>query len=219
MDELGTAFVEFWKKQQRIGREWLHPEDEKVIRGQQHSFNLDYPAVPYIGDIRGARVVVLGANAGYSPDETPLAFLGMDGERDCLDQIARGSTARWSAQVSYYRRVNYGQLLHDGCAVIVNACAYRSNSISAEPYNQSTLEKLPSVRIARNWLTNDLLPRARSGQLLVIAKRWKYWKNTATLKSLDGRGVVFDRCPANQNLTGNAWACALRASSNRPPRN
>ena len=110
--------------------------------------------------------------------------------------------------MSYYRGVNYGQLLRDRRAVMVNACAYRSVKISAEPDNQSTMEHLPSVRFARNWLLSDLLPRAHDGQqLVVIAKRWRFWQNTPALKSLEGRGVVFDRCPVNENLTGQAWAC------------
>ena len=92
MGKSGTAFVEFWNEQRRIDRQWFHPEDEKVLRGRQHSFNLDHPVVPYIGDIRRARVVILGANAGYSPDETPFAFERVDDERDCLEQIARRST-------------------------------------------------------------------------------------------------------------------------------
>ena len=212
MGELGTALVKFWKKQRRIGHQWMHPEDENVLRDRQHSFKLDHPVVPYIGDLGGARVVILGANAGYSPYETPRAFEGVHGERACLEQIAQGSTARWSKQVSYYRRVNYGRLLSDGCAVVVNACAYRSVRISAEPENQSTLEHLPSVKVTRDWLLHDLLPRANDGRLLVIAKRWQYWRNTRALRSLDGRGVVFDRCPVNQDLTGNALACAFAAA-------
>ena len=202
---MAEAFIKFWKKQRRTGSQWLHPEDEDVLLRERHSFNLAYPVVPYIGNIREARSVILCANAGYSRDETPLAFEGTDSERDCLEQIAIGSTVRWSARVSYYCRVNYGQLLRDGRAVVVNACAYRSVKISEEPDNKRILEHLPSVKFARDWLLNDLLPLARDGQRLVIAKRWVLWENKSALSALVGCGVAFDRCPANPNLTEEAW--------------
>ena len=138
--------------------------------------------------------------------------LGADGARACLEQLETGSTVKWSTQVSYYRRVNYGQLLHDGHVVIVNACAYRSVKISNEPDNQRILRHLPSVKVTRDWLLNDVLPLARDGQLLVIAKRWRFWENTPALRKLKGCGVVFDRCPANPDLTGEAWGHALKFS-------
>ena len=211
--KLEAIFVEFWKKQRRTGGKWLHPEDEGVLlTGRRHSFNLDYPVVPYIGNIREARVVILGANAGYSRDEPPLEFAGVDDARACLEQLETGSTIKWSTKVLYYRRVNYGQLLHDGHAVIVNACAYRSVKINNEPDNQRILRHLPSVKVARDWLLNDLLPLARDGQRLVIAKRWRFWENTPAHRELKGCGVVFDRCPANPDLTGEAWIHALKFS-------
>ena len=65
-----------------------------LLTGRRHSFNLDYPVVPYIGNIREARVVILGANAGYSRDETPLEFAGVD------DARASWSSLRQDRQLS-----------------------------------------------------------------------------------------------------------------------
>ena len=58
-----SDIVEHWA---RFGRDeatgqWTHPDDRAMLDGP-HSFNLDFPACPYLGRVISARVVILGAN-------------------------------------------------------------------------------------------------------------------------------------------------------------
>jgi len=65
--------VRYWQNQIRadIG-DWVHPEDVNAFREYEHTFNLDFPVSPYVGDILNAPVIILGANAdkGGSPIDT-----------------------------------------------------------------------------------------------------------------------------------------------------
>lgn len=60
--------VTFWRGQQQADEkwQWAHRLDREVLDTGPHSFNLDHPVSPYIGDVLTAPVIILGANAGYS---------------------------------------------------------------------------------------------------------------------------------------------------------
>ena len=178
--------VEFWTQQCQRDAQWLHPEDEGVLRARRHPFTLNYPVVPFIGDILRAPVVVLGANAGYG-DETPVPFKGEHAVPQCLQHIASGSTIAWAAKVPYYVTTNYGLRLQAGRVAVINACAYRS--LDAPP--PGLIEDLPSARVTRTWLLNALLPLVRAEQRLVIAWRPYLWACEENLLALDGHGVVY----------------------------
>ena len=58
--------VSYWRDQRRSDTgQWLHPNDAEIFREIEHSFNLDFPVSPYVGDIVHAPIIILGANAGY----------------------------------------------------------------------------------------------------------------------------------------------------------
>ena len=68
--------VGFWRGEQQANAkgQWAHRLDRKVLDGGPHTFNLDYPVSPYIGDVLTAPVVILNANARYISDLTPTEF-------------------------------------------------------------------------------------------------------------------------------------------------
>ena len=43
----------------------------------RHSFNLDYPPGPFVGDVDNVPGVILMANGGYDPALTPREFRGV----------------------------------------------------------------------------------------------------------------------------------------------
>ena len=196
------AIVSFWSKQHCAGRKWLHPDDEHVLRREPHSFNLDFPAGQYVGDILRAPVVILGANGGYS-SRTPNEFRSQDCVQEFLARQKDPSSADWRSTLPpyYYDETNYGQWLADGRAALVNACAYRSPKISKESDNKKIIKKLPSVGFTRSWLLDVLIPLAQSEQRLVVVKRPGLW----SLPDLQGTvGIVFDRTPISARITGGA---------------
>ena len=119
------AIIDFWKKQTKpIKGKWVHPEDADVLLNSPHSFNLDFPAGAFVGDILRAPVIILAANGGYNPAMTPQEFAGETAISDYLERIVSPSTADWNSVSPYYHKVNYGRYLFDGRAALVNACAY-----------------------------------------------------------------------------------------------
>ena len=68
------SLVDLWSTQTRTACGWSHPLDTPLLAARSHSFNLDFPVSPYVGDVLHARMVILGANAGYNPVTTPVEF-------------------------------------------------------------------------------------------------------------------------------------------------
>ena len=195
------AIVTYWCMQLCVGGKWLHPDDEHVLLREPHSFNLDFPAGQYVGDILRAPVVILGANGGYS-SRTPNEFRSQDCVQDFLARQKDPSNADWRSSLPpYYHETNYGQWLADGRVALVNACAYRSPKISEEPDNKRIVKKLQSVRFTRSWLLDVLITLAQNEQRLVVVKRPGLW-NLQDLRGTDG--IVFDPAPISARITGGA---------------
>ena len=110
-----SDIVAFWKKQDRpIKGRWVHPDDAAFFIDRPHSFNLDFPAGPYVGDILRAPVIILGANAGYS-SETSYEFTWPYAIPRYLARTASPSDCDWTGTGRpYYDKRNYGKLLFDG---------------------------------------------------------------------------------------------------------
>ena len=200
------AIVDFWKKQtEPIEGKWVHPEDAGVLLNSPHSFNLDFPAGAFVGDILRAPVIILAANGGYDPKMTPQEFAGETAKSDYLERIVSPSPADWNSVSPYYHKVNYGKYLFDGRVALVNACAYRSPKISREEEadNRKILKRLRSVKFARDWLLECMLPLAKSGRRLVVAKRYGLWRLPQTAWQVSG--VTKDPYPVSPDITGDAW--------------
>ena len=195
------AIVDFWKKQTKpIEGKWVHPEDAGVLLNSPHSFNLDFPAGAFVGDILRAPVIILAANGGYDPKMTPQEFAGETAKSDYLERIVSPSPADWNSVSPYYHKVNYGKYLFDGRVALVNACAYRSENIGNERDNRKIINHLQSVYFTRSWLRECLFPLAKSGKRLVVAKRCRLWSLPQT--AWQAPGVVKDPAQANRNVTG-----------------
>lgn len=197
------SIVEFWRGEQTKdskGR-WLHRQDRTVMEDGAHSFNLDHPVSPYIGDVLNARIIILGANAGYSPILTPTEFPDAAAVKSYLSRVDEPADADWSFVSRYYDKTNYGHFVASGQVVVVNACAYRSPRLSEEKSNQAMIRHLPSALFTRQWLMEAVLPLAARGERLVINNRGGQWRLGEAAKA---PGVVKDPCPASPYITGEA---------------
>ncbi|WP_202988408.1 hypothetical protein [Sphingopyxis terrae] len=193
--------VAFWRGQQQIDLqgEWTHRLDRTVLETGPHSFNLDHPVCPYIGDVINAPVIILNANAGYDADLTPTEFPDASTVDAYIARVDEPSGSDWSFVSQYYDDTNYGHLIASGKAVAVNACAYRSPKISNEKDNRRIIPRLPSAIFTRRWLLEAVLPMAAKGERLVVANRSGLWKlDTAS----NANGLVRDACPVSPRITG-----------------
>ena len=168
--------------------------------GHPHPFNLDFPAGPYVGDILHAPIIILGANGGYDAERTPAEFAPDNAILDHLSCIALPSTSAWTVPSYYYDKANYGPLLVDGRAALMNACAYRSTRINSDVRRIAKL--LPSVTAARAWLLERVIPLANKGTRLVVIKRPGLWN--LPYYARESRGMVVDPAPVSPRMTGGA---------------
>ena len=193
--------VDYWKLQAERDKQWFHPEDEEFL-GQPNSFNLEYPVVPYVGDIVNAAVIILAANGGYDEHKTSLEFVNRLAVDQTLTLVSSPSSADWSkyrAMPLYYEQTNYGDLIVNKTAALINACAYRSKKITTEKDNQRLIKRMPSCNFNRAWLRECILPLARAGDKLVIGKRYGLWQlNEAEKKS---RGMELDPAPISPRIS------------------
>jgi len=197
--------VNFWSQVCRdadTGR-WTHPADRDVL-SEANSFNLDYPISPYVGHILTAKVIILGANAGYNPSMTPSEFPTDRSIDSYIQRVRDPENSDWSFVSDYYGRVNYSQLILDGEAALINASPYRSPKISEEPDNRKAIDKLPSTTFNRRWLLEAILPLALNGERLIVAKRHGLWKLPDRVKN--SVGVAVDPAPVSPQITSTAWA-------------
>lgn len=211
-----SDIVEYWA---RFGRDeatgqWTHPDDRAALAGQ-HSFNLDYPTCPYLGPVTSAKVVILGANGGYSPTATPQEFPDAEAFERYLERIRDPESADWSNVSPYYDRVNYGPLVYRGDAVWLNASPYRSPRISAEPDNQRLVELLPSSAFIRRWLIDAVMPLADCGERLVVVKRPGLWQLPREVRT--ATGVIVDPAPISPQLTSGPWTAVQDFLTGRGP--
>lgn len=182
------SIVEFWRGQQAADdqRRWMHRADRKVLDAGPHSFNLDHPVSPYIGDVLNARVIIMNANAGYKSHITPTEFPDEAAITSYVERVDSPSKADWSFVSRYYDDTNYGHLIGPGNVVVVNACAYRSPLLSEEDDNQRIIPRLPSAIFMRRWLLEAVLPAAKQGHRLIVRKRGGQWRLPPTFATSDG---------------------------------
>lgn len=198
--------VTFWRGQQAadVKGRWAHRFDREMLDAGPHSFNLDHPVSPYIGDVLNARVIILGANAGYGSDLTPTEFSNDKAVAAYIARVDDPSRADWTFVSRYYDRTNYGHLVASREAAVVNACAYRSPKLSEERDNQRMIRRLPSATFTRRWLLEAVLPMAEKGERLIVAKRGGQWKLPANFSS--SRGVAVDPAPVSPQITSAPFA-------------
>lgn len=197
--------VTFWRGQQEVdevGR-WAHRFDRKVLDAGPHSFNLDHPVSPYIGDVLTAPVIILNANAGYNSALTPTEFPDAASASAYTARVDDPSGSDWSFVSRYYNDTNYGHLVASGKVVVVNACAYRSPRISDknEADNRAMIKRLPSSILMRRWLLEAVLPMAAKCDRLIINNRGQHWRLGPAAAA---PGIVRDPCPASPRITSTA---------------
>jgi len=177
---------------------WAHPEDVELLSSMPHSFNLDYPAPAFVGNILRAKTIILSANGGYRKERTPKEFQQKGSISNYIYRLENPATADWSDVASYYKKLNYAKLIQKGQAALVNACAYRSPQISKEPENKKLIKQLPSVKFSKRWLAESIFPLVEQGRCLVVAKRWGLW---GLRRDEHSKHVTFEDAPVSPFLS------------------
>lgn len=167
-----SKLVEHWRQLDDA----VHPSDASVFNSCPHTFNLDWPPPAYIGDVFNAPFVLLMMNGGYDPKMTPAEFPNRAAIDRFIELLHNPRPVNPRSISPYYDAGNYGQHIASGRLVLVNAIAYRSGKLSDEPKNAKLAERLPSTLLHRQWLREELVPQALSGDRVIIAHRNGMWR-------------------------------------------
>lgn len=190
---------DYWSKVRQTKQGWTHPNDEELLGREPHTFNLEFPPPAFVGDIENARVIVLAANGGYNESVTPSEFAASGAAKRYVERLSCPAVADWKEVAPYYRGINYSELVFQGKAAIVNACAYRSLKISEEPDNRRLIKKLPSVQFTRRWLVEVVLPQMQAGNRFVVGKRHGLWDLPNFIK--ESNAFIADPAPVSPHLS------------------
>lgn len=153
----------------------VHPDDQPVFAAApRHSFHLRFPPPAFIGS-PDAPIVFLMSNGGYAPGVTEAEFPTQAAVDEFVAYLRGRLPGLPSILASYYQRGQVGAWIESGDAVLVNAVPYRSPSLSNERHNWAVAEALPSRRVHRAWLVEEVLPAARAGERFVFVHRNRWW--------------------------------------------
>jgi hypothetical protein len=153
----------------------VHPDDKPHLDRYPHTFDLRYPPPAFIGDVDKAGLVVLMLNGGIAADLEAAEFPRPEDSQEYIDWLTGRRKEPPRRLSTYYTGNRIYPWIASGRAVIVNAIAYRSHSITAEPNNRKMRTILPSAVVHRRWLMEEVLPEVKVGKRMVIAHRPSLW--------------------------------------------
>ena len=164
-----SSIREFWRRldrpDQRDG-EYVHPDDAEVFASHSHTFNLQYPPPAFVGNVDNAPVIILKANGGYDPNPrcgTCIEFPDQDAHIEHLLMLTGEGVHIPSTLSRYYKDDPLFSWIKDGGVAIVNAVAYRSPKSSNELQDKRVARLLPSAKVHKQWLHDELFPAANRG--------------------------------------------------------
>jgi hypothetical protein len=163
-------FADFWR--QLPPGKTIHPADKPILDNEPHTLVTEYLPEFGKGPLATAPVVLCYLNNGYTKT-SPLATVEEHGKTwgRYLAGIIEGKSQPRSLSPWVKDRVR-DLNLKEGQVATFNIVPYRSQKFK----NRELAQYLPSVRMARNYLHDVLLPAAARGErFVVIARAVRLW--------------------------------------------
>ena len=169
---MSSSLVAHWRKLKKANADghWVHPDDQPIFNlfkeKDSHSFKLNHPPPAYVGNIEGADAILLMSNGGYNELRTKSDFSKPDAQQHFIEHL-HNPCAIDPGEIAIYWQDHPSEIkaeIKKGRLAIVNACAYRSESLSEEPENQRLYHLLYSVQGDRRWLFEKIIHLAKSGK-------------------------------------------------------
>ena len=163
---------EFWSRLPE--GETVHPDDRAAIEGGPHAFHFDLPPAPVMGPLRTAPVVLCYGNPGYEQQDAELVH-GLS-RKPRLERQLQGEDAYpvwmpgWGESLAARCR-QMGLGLEDlaNTVAIFNVVPYASERLGV---NETAIARhLPSAAVARGYLREVLVPRARKEEIFLVVVR------------------------------------------------
>jgi hypothetical protein len=189
--------LDFWRRLPADA--FVHPEDAEALSSHAHDLQTNHLPGPWWGALRTARAFLLFLNPGYNPatdlesaKDPVMASLrrrrlaGEDVERDVLAHH-RGRRSAFEAWLDRkLRGVGTADAIEKDICVL-NLVAYKSTTFR----DHKLIKLLPSSSLIRRVVSDELAPRARAGELMLVvvrqARKWGFSveDQSATLRVLD----------------------------------
>lgn len=161
----------------------VHPDDRAVLASRPHQLQTEVVPGPWYFNLDNARLFILMANPGrvdgrdldeFYGHGQPLDTLwrrklaGENIEREMLEVNARHQLAghRWFLERLRGTIEGHSAILDTVC--VLNLVPYRSTGV---PDYRSVVKHLPSVEVVKTLVHQEILPRARAGQVMLVAAR------------------------------------------------
>ena len=208
--------IKFWKI---VGRGHVHPEDAKVVKSYNHKAKSDrklyvnnFSPVPWVGNLLKAKVLVVMLNPGMSKLskqindeklERPFLMRNLSQKNNptlfYLNPKLKetGGGIYWRRRFKSFVEKCYDNL-EDGYADIArNVCIIQLIAYHSQKDPSSIRSKLPSARIMRDWILNEVKLKHR--KVLIIRGYNDIWpekKPSNSAKLLICRGKLSMRNPS-----------------------
>lgn len=191
---------EFWRKLDGP----VHPQDETFFEANPDAksvFHLFLPPPAFIGDVDGARVIVLMMNGNYKPGITESHFPDQASQSEYIRYIRGEQTQMPTNLAGYYRTGPLAAWLENGTAALVNAVAYRAPALTKVPGIMKKISGLPSFAEHLAWVTEDLIPHAQQGHRFLLVHRNGLWRLP---RDIAGPNIIFSTNPVSKNPSESA---------------
>jgi hypothetical protein len=166
------SLFEFWSRLPNGAT--VHPDDRAVLDGGPHAFHFDLPAAPVLGKLRTAPVVLCYGNPGFEAHDAEQAgdssrmarLFRQSGGTDCFPVWMPGWGDLLAARC---RQIGLGLEELANTVAIFNVVPYASERLGV---NETAIARhLPSAAVARSYLHEVLIPRARREEIFLVVVR------------------------------------------------
>jgi hypothetical protein len=154
--------------------ETVHPDDRDALEGGPHAFHFDLPPAPVLGPLRTAPVVLCYGNPTYEAYEAefvhePSRMARLARQRDGSQPYPVWIPGWGDVLSARCRQLGQGVAELAQTVAILNVVAYSSERLGV---NETAIARhLPSATVARNYLHEVLIPRARSEEIFLVVVR------------------------------------------------
>jgi hypothetical protein len=166
------SLLEFWSR--LPDGETVHPDDRPVLDGGPHAFHFDLPALPILGRLRTAPVVLCYGNPGLEEHDAEHAHDAPRRQR--LVRQSRGADPfpvcmpGWGDLLAMRcRQIGLGLDELANTVAVFNVVPYASERLGV---NETSIARhLASAAAARAYLHDVLIPRARNEEIFLVVVR------------------------------------------------
>lgn len=166
-------------------------DDINEIKKAPHKFHLNLLPIPYMGNLETAKIFILMANPGLAASDYKAEFQDADYPNDLIKNLHQKADSDfpyvsinpkycWHGGFEYWDakfKDIIGFIQKEYKLSYVDALSFFSQNVAALeliPYHSKQSNYLPgleSTKLIKNYVTGVLLPRARTGKILIVVTR------------------------------------------------